>query len=103
MDPKPRIEKECHKPCTGAWREYEKCKDRIKAAGEGSCEPWAFDYWKCIDACVSGRRPAAPAGRRACSGPAGACARAPARGAGVAPPPLRERARIRGRATHPPL
>ena len=53
VDPKPRIEKECHKPCESQWREYGKCKDRIKAKGEGSCEPWAFDYWKCIDKCVS--------------------------------------------------
>jgi ubiquinol-cytochrome c reductase subunit 6 len=53
VDPKPQIEKECHKPCDKEWSQYEKCKERIKAKGEGTCEPWAFDYWKCIDKCVS--------------------------------------------------
>jgi ubiquinol-cytochrome c reductase subunit 6 len=53
VDPKARIEKECHKPCEREWKEYEKCKERIKAKGEGSCEPWSFDYWKCVDKCVS--------------------------------------------------
>ena len=45
VDPKPRIEKECHKPCERQWAEYEKCKLRIAKAKEGSCEPWVFDYW----------------------------------------------------------
>ena len=45
VDPKPRIEKECHKPCERQWAEYEKCKVRIAKAKEGSCEPWVFDYW----------------------------------------------------------
>lgn len=53
VDIKPQLEKECHSSCTQQWQEYEKCKERIKAKGEGSCEPWAFDYWKCIDKCVS--------------------------------------------------
>ena len=45
VDPKPRIEKECHKPCERQWAEYDKCKLRIAKAKEGSCEPWVFDYW----------------------------------------------------------
>ena len=45
VDPKPRIEKECHKPCERQWAEYDKCKLRIAKATEGSCEPWVFDYW----------------------------------------------------------
>lgn len=54
VDPKPRIEKECHKPCERQWQEYEKCKERLKSGKtEGTCEPWAFDYWKCVDKCVS--------------------------------------------------
>ena len=53
VDLKPLIEKECHKPCQSHWVEYEKCKERIKTKGEGSCEPWSFDYWKCVDKCVS--------------------------------------------------
>lgn len=27
------------------------CVKRIEAKGEGDCEPWYFDYWKCIDKC----------------------------------------------------
>ena len=30
------------------------CKERIAAKGAGSCEPWAFEYWKCMDKCVDG-------------------------------------------------
>jgi hypothetical protein len=29
------------------------CKARIEKTKEGDCEPWYFDYWKCIDKCVS--------------------------------------------------
>ncbi|RYG46705.1 hypothetical protein EON67_09255 [archaeon] len=52
VDRKPEIEQECHKPCTSAWANYEACKERIAAKGTGSCEPWAFDYWRCVDKCV---------------------------------------------------
>lgn len=89
VDPKPKIEAECHKACTKEWAEYEKCKDRIKAKGTGSCEPWAFDYWKCIDKCVSGLRHAGRGGapllqgdavvlRRAALGPGADRSAAPA-------------------------
>jgi hypothetical protein len=60
------MEEKCHKPCKKEWSAYEKCQERIKAKGHGSCEPWTFDYWKCIDKCVSGcapRRAFACAGR----------------------------------------
>jgi ubiquinol-cytochrome c reductase subunit 6 len=50
---KPKLEEKCHKPCKKQWTEIEKCQERVKAKGHGSCEPWNFDYWKCIDACVS--------------------------------------------------
>lgn len=50
---KPVAEADCHKPCKRQWAAYEKCKERIKEKGHGSCEPWAFDYWKCVDVCVS--------------------------------------------------
>lgn len=53
VDSKPEIEKACHSSCVRYYAEYEKCKERIAKKGEGSCEPWAFDYWKCIDKCVS--------------------------------------------------
>ena len=53
VDPKAAIEKACHPSCNKYFVEYEKCTERIAKKGEGSCEPWAFDYWKCIDKCVS--------------------------------------------------
>ena len=53
VDAKPAIDKACHPACLKAWGEYEKCQARIAAKGAGTCEPWAFDYWKCIDKCVS--------------------------------------------------
>jgi ubiquinol-cytochrome c reductase subunit 6 len=54
VDPKPRIEKECHKPCERQWAEYEKCKVRIAGNKDGlNCEPWTFDYWKCVDKCAA--------------------------------------------------
>jgi len=53
VDPKPKIEAACHKSCLKESSEIVKCEARIKAKGEGNCEPWTFDYIKCIDACVS--------------------------------------------------
>jgi hypothetical protein len=53
VDKKADFEKGCHPVCVKPFAEYEKCKERIAAKGSGSCEPWAFDYWKCIDKCVS--------------------------------------------------
>ena len=29
------------------------CIKRIEKKGEGDCEAWYFDYYKCIDKCVS--------------------------------------------------
>lgn len=72
VDPKPRIEKQCHSSCKGDWAAYEKCTERIKAKGSGSCEPWHFDYLKCIDKCV---RLGATAAAAQCSGLLGHCAR----------------------------
>jgi ubiquinol-cytochrome c reductase subunit 6 len=62
VDNKAAIEKACHPACTKPWADYESCKKRIADKGTGSCEPWAFDYWKCIDKCVSVRPPRARAG-----------------------------------------
>jgi ubiquinol-cytochrome c reductase subunit 6 len=55
VDPKPRIEKECHSSCTKDWTKYEACVKRITAKGSGTCEPWAFDYWTCVDKCTAPR------------------------------------------------
>ncbi|CAN0284721.1 unnamed protein product, partial [Discosporangium mesarthrocarpum] len=29
------------------------CAGRVNAKGFGTCEPWFFDYLKCVDKCVS--------------------------------------------------
>jgi len=55
VDPKPRIEKECHSSCTRQWSKYQDCVKRVTAKGSGTCEPWAFDYWACIDKCTAPR------------------------------------------------
>lgn len=55
MDPKPALEKACESQCTKQWSAYEACKVRIEKKPGGTCEPWAFDYWSCIDKCVSTR------------------------------------------------
>ena len=49
---KDKLEAECHKPCVNEFKLYEKCVDRIKVKGSGACEPWSFDYIKCVDKCV---------------------------------------------------
>ena len=33
--------------------ENQACEKRIETAKEGDCEPWYFDYYKCLDKCVS--------------------------------------------------
>lgn len=54
VDQKARFEKDCHKPCEKQHNEYEKCKVRIQGNTEGlNCEPWKFDYWKCVDKCAA--------------------------------------------------
>lgn len=53
VDPKPALDKECHAPCTSYWTEYLACGGRIKGKAEATCEPQAFDYWKCVDKCTA--------------------------------------------------
>ena len=36
-----------------SYKQTKACKARIEKTKEGDCEPWYFDYWKCIDKCVS--------------------------------------------------
>ncbi len=52
VDAKASIEQACHPACTKQWTNYEKCKERIEGKAGATCEPWAFDYWRCIDKCV---------------------------------------------------
>lgn len=53
VDPKPALEKKCKEPCTPLWDLYLKCETRVAKSKEGTCEPWFFDYTKCVDKCVS--------------------------------------------------
>jgi hypothetical protein len=53
VDPKPALEKLCHEPCKALWDNYKACADRVAKKGDGDCSPWYFDYWKCVDKCVS--------------------------------------------------
>ncbi len=55
VDIKPALEKACHEPCVGLWEPYKQCEARVTKKGEGECSAWYFDYWKCVDKCVSGR------------------------------------------------
>jgi hypothetical protein len=32
---------------------FQACAKRIAVSKEGDCEPWYFDYLKCLDNCVS--------------------------------------------------
>jgi ubiquinol-cytochrome c reductase subunit 6 len=54
-DIKPELEKACHPGCAGFWKAYEACGERIKGdtTGEAHCSPQYFEYWKCVDKCVS--------------------------------------------------
>jgi len=66
------------------WKAYEKCAERIKAKGHGTCEPWSFDYIKCVDKCVrrrvgEGGSAAAAGGRRRRAAAGGTRAHANAR------------------------
>ena len=54
VDPKPELEKKCHEPCKPLWELYKQCETRVTKSKEGACEPWFFDYTKCVDKCVSG-------------------------------------------------
>lgn len=52
VDTKPGIDKLCEKSCKTEAAELTKCAARIKAKGQGTCEPWYLDFQKCVDACV---------------------------------------------------
>ena len=59
MDPKPALEAKCHAPCKPLHDLVTACADRVAKAGTGTCEPWFYDYVKCVDKCVSGPSPPA--------------------------------------------
>lgn len=47
----PKLTEACKPKCVEVYAKYEACKARIEKTKEGDCEPWYFDYWKCIDKC----------------------------------------------------
>jgi ubiquinol-cytochrome c reductase subunit 6 len=52
VDPKPALEEQCHAPCKPLFELVKACEVRVAKSGEGTCEPWLFDYVKCVDKCV---------------------------------------------------
>ncbi|GMI57127.1 hypothetical protein ScalyP_jg10650 [Parmales sp. scaly parma] len=53
VDPLPALKEKCKPGCKIEWAKYEACGERIAAKGSGDCEPWYFDFLKCIDRCVA--------------------------------------------------
>lgn len=53
MCPLPELRKSCEPKCKSFYAHYEACKERIEKKGAGDCEPYYFDWLKCIDKCVS--------------------------------------------------
>lgn len=51
VSPLPALTEACKPKCKSQLASYESCVDRIKKKGHGECEPWFFDYMKCIDKC----------------------------------------------------
>ncbi|PNH01742.1 Cytochrome b-c1 complex subunit 6, partial [Tetrabaena socialis] len=56
-DPKPKIEEDCKPHCVKEWAAYKACAERIKSdtTGQAHCSGQYFDFWHCVDHCVSGR------------------------------------------------
>ncbi|EGB11359.1 hypothetical protein AURANDRAFT_69671 [Aureococcus anophagefferens] len=50
--PLPAMRKACEPKCTDAYKAYLSCVDRIEAKGGGDCEPYYFDWLKCLDKCA---------------------------------------------------
>lgn len=51
--PLPKIREDCEPKCASCFAAYLACKQRIEAKGAGDCEPYYFDWLKCIDKCAS--------------------------------------------------
>jgi len=50
--PLPELRKACEPKCSSAYAHYKACVERITAKGSGDCEPYYFDWLKCIDKCA---------------------------------------------------
>ncbi|URE02984.1 hypothetical protein MUK42_22639 [Musa troglodytarum] len=55
VDPKQYLEETCKPKCVRPLRAYQLCVERIKEdeTGHKHCTGQYFDYWKCVDNCVS--------------------------------------------------
>ncbi|KAJ1412689.1 hypothetical protein B484DRAFT_352985 [Ochromonadaceae sp. CCMP2298] len=47
----PQLTKLCEPKCVAPFKQYNDCSKRLDAGKAGDCEPWYFDYLKCIDKC----------------------------------------------------
>lgn len=45
----PELRENAKGSCKAPFAAYEACIERIKAKGHGECEPYYFDYLKCVD------------------------------------------------------
>eukprot|EP01041_Mallomonas_annulata_P008155 gene8155-16764_t len=53
VDPFPAITEACKPKCTPQFASYKACIERIEKKKEGDCEAWYFDYYNCLDKCVT--------------------------------------------------
>ncbi|AAD39640.1 Similar to gb/X79273 cytochrome c reductase hinge protein subunit from Solanum tuberosum. ESTs gb/T45282 and gb/T21596 come from this gene [Arabidopsis thaliana] len=55
VDPKKYLEESCKPKCVKPLLEYQACVKRIQGddSGHKHCTGQYFDYWQCIDKCVS--------------------------------------------------
>ncbi|CAH8389090.1 unnamed protein product [Eruca vesicaria subsp. sativa] len=55
VDPKKYLEESCNPKCVKPLLEYQACVKRIQGddSGQKHCTGQYFDYWQCIDKCVS--------------------------------------------------
>ena len=57
VDPRPDLEEACKPKCAKFVTAYEGCVGRVEkdTTGEAHCTGQYFDFWHCIDHCVSSR------------------------------------------------
>ncbi|KAK9272426.1 hypothetical protein L1049_002799 [Liquidambar formosana] len=55
VDPKKKMEDSCKPKCVKSLFEYQACIKRIQGdeMGHKHCTGQYFDYWSCVDTCVS--------------------------------------------------
>ncbi|KAL0792909.1 hypothetical protein Bca101_064286 [Brassica carinata] len=58
VDPKKCLEESCKPKCVKPLLEYQACVKRIQddESGHKHCTGQYFDYWQCVDKCVTCRR-----------------------------------------------